>query len=116
MVKKFVLSHCFFLCLIAGCGIRAQAQESPDLHVVVNMVQLNVAVTDKNGKYITGLRPQDFAVVEDGIAEKVATFGEGNEPVRSLLGSAEPVRSANTGDELIKDSTGDPRHSLDALI
>src|SRR6266852_5635049 len=107
-----MLSLCFSLGLFVVVTTEAQAQESPDLHVVVNMVQLNVAVTDKNGKYITGLRPQDFAVVEDGIAEKVATFGEGNEPVRSLLGSAEPVRSANTGDELIKDSTGDPRHSL----
>ena len=48
------------------------------------MVQLNVAVTDKKGNYITGLKPQDFAISEDGIVEKAATFGEGNEPVRSL--------------------------------
>ena len=37
-----------------------EAQESPNFHVVVNMVQLNVAVTDKNGNYITGLRPEGF--------------------------------------------------------
>jgi VWFA-related protein len=49
------------------------------------MVQLNVAVTDKRGSYITGLRPQDFAVTEDGIPQKIATFGEGNEPARRLL-------------------------------
>jgi len=60
------------------------AQENPDFHVVVNMVQLNVAVTDKNGHYITGLRPKDFAIAEDGILEKTATFAEGNEPARSL--------------------------------
>jgi VWFA-related protein len=48
------------------------------------MVQLNVAVTDKNGKYVTGLRPQDFVISEDGISEKTATFAEGNEPARSL--------------------------------
>ena len=48
------------------------------------MVQLNVAVTDKKGNYITGLRPKDFAIVEDGILEKSATFAEGNEPARSL--------------------------------
>src|SRR5450755_1895684 len=63
---------------------RAQAQDNPDFHVTVNMVQLNVAVTDKNGNYITGLRPKDFAIVEDGISEKTATFAEGNEPARSL--------------------------------
>ena len=43
------------------------------------MVQLNVAVTDKNGNYITGLHPKDFTVTEDGIVEQVATFAEGNE-------------------------------------
>jgi VWFA-related protein len=60
------------------------AQESPNFQVVVNMVQLNVAVTDKKGNYITGLRPTDFAIVEDGIVEKTATFAEGDEPTRSL--------------------------------
>jgi len=48
-------------------------------------VQLNVAVTDSKGNYVTGLRPQDFVVAEDGIKEKIATFGEGNEPTRRLL-------------------------------
>ena len=63
---------------------RAVAQANPDIHVVVNMVQLNVAVTDKQGRYITGLRPEDFAIVEDGILERAATFSEGNGPARSL--------------------------------
>jgi VWFA-related protein len=70
--------------LVLGDATNIEAQESPDFHVVVNMVQLNVAVTDKNGKYVTGLRPQDFAISEDGILEKTATFAEGNEPARSL--------------------------------
>lgn len=61
-----------------------EAQESPNFHVVVNMVQLNVAVTDKKGNYITGLHPSDFAILEDGIVEKAATFAEGDEPAHSL--------------------------------
>ncbi|MGB8063806.1 MAG: VWA domain-containing protein [Candidatus Sulfotelmatobacter sp.] len=74
MPLLFVLSH----------ETGSQAQESPNFHVVVNMVQLNVAVTDKKGNYITGLRPSDFAILEDGIVEKAATFAEGDEPARSL--------------------------------
>jgi Ca-activated chloride channel homolog len=61
-----------------------EAQESPNFHVVVNMVQLNVAVTDRKGNYITGLRPKDFVILEDGIVEKAATFAEGDEPARNL--------------------------------
>ena len=102
MVQKFLPYLCLFAGLFIGCGTRAQAQESPDLHVVVNLVQLNVAVTDKKGNYVTGLRPQDFSVVEDGIAEKIATFAEGNEPAVSLdptktTVSTDPAGEARNG-------------------
>src|SRR5579863_6939554 len=70
--------------LLWGNDAGVEAQDNPDFHVVVNMVQLNVAVTDKNGNYVTGLRPKDFVIAEDGISEKTATFAEGNEPARSL--------------------------------
>ena len=84
-----MLRKLFLLILILGLFLGNEtaigAQDSPNLHVVVNLVQLNVAVTDKNGKYITGLRPKDFAIAEDGIVEKAATFAEGNEPARSLI-------------------------------
>jgi Ca-activated chloride channel homolog len=54
----------------------------------VNLVQLDVAVTDKKGNYVTGLRPQNFAVYEDGMREKLATFGEANGAPRSISGFA----------------------------
>ena len=64
---------------------RTVTQESESrILVVVNMVQLNVAVTDEKGNYVTGLRPEDFTVFEDGIPERIATFGEGNEPTIRL--------------------------------
>jgi VWFA-related protein len=53
--------------------------------VVVDLVQLNVAVTDNKGNYITNLQPSDFVISEDGISEKIATFEEGNGPTRRLL-------------------------------
>ena len=72
--------------LFSGSGIRTAAQENEShIHVIVDMVQLNVAVTDNQGRYITGLRPQDFAITEDGIPQKLATFGEGNEATRRLV-------------------------------
>jgi len=48
------------------------------LHVHVVLVQLSVAVTDRKGNYVTGLRPEDFAITEDKIPQKMATFEEGN--------------------------------------
>ncbi len=89
----------------------AKRQESPNFHVVVNMVQLNVAVTDKKGNYITGLRPQDFTIVEDGIVEKTATFAEGNEPARSLSEFAEGLVRSDSDDMAQPDLTARPRPS-----
>src|ERR1700680_2448797 len=81
-------------------GTNIAAQSSPNFQVVVNMVQLNVAVTDKKGNYITGLRPKDFAIVEDGMVEKAATFAEGDEPARRLNEFAEQEGSAAPSAEL----------------
>jgi hypothetical protein len=78
MVSKFCLLVLICVSLFTAFGTVLTAQSSPDIHVTVNMVQLNVAVTDKKGNYITGLQPKDFAIYEDGIMEKPATFAEGN--------------------------------------
>jgi VWFA-related protein len=56
-----------------------------NIRVKVELVQLNVAVMDHKGGYITGLNPADFVVQEDGIRQKIATFGEGNEATRTLI-------------------------------
>ena len=36
----------------------------------VVLVQLNVAVTDRKGNYVSGLKPEDFEITEDKIPEK----------------------------------------------
>src|SRR5712671_2723641 len=82
------------------------------LHIVVNLVQLNVAVTDGKGNYVTNLHPSDFAVSEDSIPETIATFEEGNGPTTRLAeltadegkqgagDSASPQGRANMGDSV----------------
>jgi VWFA-related protein len=61
--------------------------------VEVDMVVLSFTVTDNKGRYINGLRPGDFRVLEDGISQKVATFAEGNRPPIAVLedGSTRPI-------------------------
>lgn len=86
MARKSLCTILAVLIALPAWGPAVSAQESePQFRVFVNMVQLNVAVTDKNGRYITSLNPQDFVISEDGINEKIATFAEGDEPVRSLV-------------------------------
>ena len=99
--------------LFLGNRPRVEAQEGPDLHVVVNMVQLNVAVTDTKGNYITGLRPEDFVVVEDTIPEKIATFAEGNEMPRHLGESAQAEPPADLAKQA---ANGDSLRTFDSLV
>ena len=76
---------CLGILLSSGGGPRFAAQDSGmHLRVNVNLVQLNVAVTDSKGNYITGLRPEDFAITEDKISQRLATFEEGDFNVRTL--------------------------------
>ena len=89
MVRKLTLLTALAGLLVLGMDTATKAQEGPDIHVVVNMVQLNVAVTDKNGNYVTGLHANDFAILEDGIVEKPATFAEGDEAARRIDDSAD---------------------------
>ena len=85
MVRRFFLSLAVMSTVLSGPITRMAAQEAEtSIHVDVNMVQLNVAVMDQKGNYVTGLRPSDFVVTEDGIPQKVAIFGEGNEATRTV--------------------------------
>ena len=54
---------------------------------VVDMVQLNVAVTDAKGNYVTNLKPSDFTINEDKISQSLASFEEGNGAPRVLAGT-----------------------------
>ncbi len=59
--------------------------DSTNIRVNVDLVQLNVAVTDSKGNYVSGLGPENFAITEDKIPERLATFEEGNEGTRQVL-------------------------------
>jgi Ca-activated chloride channel homolog len=105
--------------LLSTAGDRIAAQESPHIHVIVNLVQLNVAVTDKNGNYITGLRPENFAITEDGIPEKLSTFAEGNGPTRALFELAQgdkPAKGPEASDPPNPNETAGGPITLDSLV
>jgi VWFA-related protein len=85
-MKNYLLLLCLLAIPFSGGGAGAAAQEDTSrIRVSVVLVQLNVAVTDNKGNYISGLRPEDFAITEDKIPEKTATFEEGNGPTRRLM-------------------------------
>ncbi len=61
---------------------------SPAIRVSVRLVLADAVVTDKDGKVVTGLGPQDFTVLEDGKPQKVTmvSFEQPAELARALRG------------------------------
>ena len=54
--------------------VASQQQGEYTFRVQSELVLVNVTVRDKNGKFVTGLRPEDFSVLEDNKAQKVVSF------------------------------------------
>ena len=77
------------------------AQDRPVFRVKVDMVVLGFTVTNSKGQYVTGLKPKDFRILEDGIVEKVSTFAEGNKPPVQVMddGSTQPIVAGRNGAE-----------------
>jgi Ca-activated chloride channel homolog len=88
--------------LASGASLWLVAQDRPTFRIKVDMVVLSFTVTDSKGHYINGLKPADFRITEDGIVQKVNTFGEGNKPPVQVLddGSTRPLNTqvANAGE------------------
>src|SRR5580704_4570091 len=95
MAKRYVFACMGILIFVSSFAAWLTARGSDQdnggnvIRVVVSMVQLNVAVTDAKGNYVTTLRPSDFDISEDGIPQKLATFEEGNEGPQNLLEAAQ---------------------------
>jgi Ca-activated chloride channel family protein len=79
---------------VAGIPGTAAQDQSSRIFVNVVLVQLNVAVTDHKGNYITGLTPENFVVSEDRIQEKIASFDEGGAPGGGNGDAGQPSRSS----------------------
>jgi len=118
MHKQFlVVSLAFLLALLSGPRtptIAQQGQSGTRLRVDVDLVQLNVAVTDAKGNYVTDLRPSDFTITEDGLSEKIANFEEGNGPTRTLIDMPDDT-DTNTADASAA-QTGGPPQNLNAAL
>lgn len=61
----------------AGAWYQGQTAEpipNPTIRVSTHLVLVDVVVTDKSGKPMTGLKPDDFTVEENGKKQKIAFF------------------------------------------
>src|ERR1700733_2827279 len=69
--KTLALFHALvFLCTASP----SQQQTDYTFHATSDLVLVNITVKDKNGKFVEGLKPEDFTILEDNKPQKVLSF------------------------------------------
>lgn len=100
----------------AAGSLQAQSARVPTFAVGVEVVSLNLVVTDPSGSQVVGLSPDDITLLEDGVPQPISLFAQQEWPIRlqvlidasGSMGAALPVakraairllRTLRAGDE-----------------
>jgi VWFA-related protein len=80
--RRQVVVATLFFALVSG----SLAQDPDDVvRTNVTLVQLNVGVVDRQGRAITSLNKNDFAVYEDGVRQSIQSFEPAQAPFSLVL-------------------------------
>ena len=62
-------------CMLAAPAAQEPPQQSPPTFASgTQIVQVDVRIFDKDGHFVTDLKPEDFTIKEDGVAQKVVSL------------------------------------------
>ena len=68
---------CVLIALSAGVALRgAGVDQKPQFRSGVTLVPVDIRVVDKDGRPVTGLKPEDFTILEDDVAQPIRQFSE----------------------------------------
>jgi len=94
-IRAMVLGALMFTLCSAACVERAAAQAQPQapppspggyaISVSVPVVSVDVVITDNNGNYLTGLKKENFRILEDGVPQTISNFESGQGPFTIVL-------------------------------
>jgi VWFA-related protein len=87
--------------VIAGLGATATLSGQQDgfrFRSAVELVNVTATVTDRNGRFVSGLRKDDFRVFEDGVPQQITHFSAERVPVS--LGIVLDTSSSMSGEKM----------------
>jgi Ca-activated chloride channel family protein len=67
------------LIVLFGVAVHARTQDQDTLKVTVDLVNVPFTVTDRHGRFVSGLTIKDFTVEEDGRRQQIRNFARENE-------------------------------------
>ena len=93
----------------AAATLTAQNQEGFSFRSGVELVNVTATVTDDGGRFVSGLRKEDFTVYEDGVRQEVSQFS--NERVPVSLGIV-----LDTSGSMTPDKMSSARSAIDRFV
>ena len=109
MRKHVALAIALSVLVRANPAAQQPAQQPPPtFKSAVQVVELDVRVFDKSGRFVTGLTADDFQIVEDAVPQQVQTFFFVDDPGR--VASA-PAGAAAPGAQAIQSAGPRPRQT-----
>ena len=91
------LATALLLPLLASASSAGERPRVPTFAVDVEVVSLNLVVTDTGGRLIDGLHASDIELLEDGIPQPISLFAQEEWPVRLQVLLDAGVRPAGLG-------------------
>ncbi len=94
-MKKLFLAPLFIFILVMTAASQTPSPTPPPdddvVKISTTLIQLDVTVTDSKGKVVTGLKPEDFEIYENGEKQKITNLSF----VSSVKEIAEPIKNPN---------------------
>jgi VWFA-related protein len=76
---------CCAICVVAGAAQTQKQDSDQTFKIDTTLVSVPVIVSDRQGRYIAGLKASDFTLYEDRVKQPIAFFADAEEPVNVAL-------------------------------
>ncbi|MBS1789349.1 MAG: VWA domain-containing protein [Acidobacteria bacterium] len=74
------------VCCLTGVGTaKGQAQNQETLKIDTTLVSVPVVVSDREGRYVSGLKASDFTLYADRVKQSIEFFADTEEPINVAL-------------------------------
>jgi len=73
------------LCISVSSFVRVAAQRESEIRIDSKLVVVPVSVIDRQGRYITEIRKEEFRIFEEGVEQEVVHFEAVEEPFTAFL-------------------------------
>jgi Ca-activated chloride channel homolog len=85
-LRQTILAGCVVLLVIASSiALAQQDQSDAPIKVQTTLVSVPVIVSDRNGRYLSGLKLEEFKLYQDRIEQRIAIFDAAEEPLNIAL-------------------------------